>query len=185
MKKILVMGICIVIAAGVVGCSKNESGDTGNKGNTPIEENTEIPEVILFGKIKKIVGNQVELEIAKDPSFGWDDGNFSSEAGSEGDIDKGDVESIEGTTLVDSNESLEGAPDDEVINDMMEQNEPKLELEYVGESKEFTIPAGVKIFNLKLGKDENMTALKNGSVIRVYANGTKDSPSVVNIDIVE
>lgn len=185
MKRILVIGLCIVMAIGVVGCSKNKSEGNGDKENTVVEENGGFPEVVLFGKIKKIVGNQIELEIAKDPSFGdtYYGDSSSGEVG-EGDVITGEVEVVEGTITSEASSGSDASNSDDMLG-MLEQEEYKLELEYVGETKELTIPAGVKIFNLKTGKNENLSALKSGSVIRIYADGTVESPSIINLDIVE
>ena len=78
MKKYLTLGLsglAIVGIVSMVGCSSNDTSKETNKGenisqnNTLQEESTgneNSEELTYLGKVKKIVGNEIELEVAKD-----------------------------------------------------------------------------------------------------------------------
>lgn len=198
MKRILVMALCAVMVMTFVGCGKKQGkGESeGDLANSISGEVYEVSELIIFGKIKKVVGNEIELEIAKDPHMGGDGiivngdegetvtSGESSESGDEGILESGDMQIVESVTITESAQAADTS-DGSAMLEMMEQEEQKLELDYVGETKNLTIPTGIKIFNLKTGKDVNVSELKSGSVIRIYADGTVESPTISNIDILE
>lgn len=75
MKKCLGLGLSALAILGMVGCSSKDnlnedSKDTDiSKNNISQNENKnneESDDVIFLGKVKNIVGNEIELELAKD-----------------------------------------------------------------------------------------------------------------------
>ena len=188
MKRILVIGLSMIITIGMMGCSSKKEGKTNevnNNGTELVEEQLQSPEVMFFGKVKKVVGNEIEVELAKDPNMGGEtivnEGEFETEVGDAGDSAVGSITMSDSAVV---GEAVETTEEGEVFELMQSEGE-KLELEYINETKTFTIPTGTKVFDLRFGKEENFTALKSGTVIRIYASGTEDSPVVLNVDIVE
>ena len=58
---------------------------------------------------------------------------------------------------------------------------PKLELEYTGETKELSIPAGLKIYD-SVGQELKMSDLKEGNVLMVIQN---EDGSISSIALME
>lgn len=210
MKKCLGLGLSALAILGMVGCSSKDnlnedSKDTDiSKNNISQNENKnneESDDVTFLGKVKNIVGNEIELELAKDQdvsgkgsklpegiqfqeSIGGDSDSESKDGGiqlgdGEGVIADGGEGSFEGSISIAPSEGEEvfhlGEPGD---------NE-KLELEYTGETIKITIPTGVNIFDIRSGSDSKLSAIKTNSIIKVSAKGTEESPIVQSVDIVE
>lgn len=182
MKKILVTTMCIIMAIAIVACSGNSNKVQNNNKTEVAGGNIDINKTTYFGKVKNIVGNEIELELAENQD------NPESEEGS------GKVESSDelgpGVSVEDFVSDMSGGGDeggnvDGGSYNGEESDVPKLELKYTGESKNITIQAGVTIFDLRTGDESKMSAIKKGSVIRIYATGTSDSPIVSLIEIVE
>ena len=148
MKKILVTTMCIIMAIAIVACSGNSNKVQNNNKTEVAGGNIDINKTTYFGKVKNIVGNEIELELAENQD------NPESEEGS------GKVES--------SDELGPGVSVEDFVSDMS------------GGGDE-----GVTIFDLRTGDESKMSAIKKGSVIRIYATGTSDSPIVSLIEIVE
>ena len=64
---------------------------------------------------------------------------------------------------------------------MNPEDMPKLELEYTGETKDLTIPAGLKIYD-SIGKEIKMSDLKEGNVLMVMQS---EDGSIESITIME
>lgn len=112
----------------------------------------------LYGKITEITGNEIKVAIAKKPA--------KNENGKD-DL-KGEV--------ITPNENDMPMIGGEGIEDPMDN------LEFTGETKTFTIPAGVKITNM--GQEINLSSLKKGDIISVVTD-TENPDTVVCVDKVK
>lgn len=210
MKKYLALGLSVLTIMAMVGCSSNDAPTNGgqdsniSKGNNSQEENTgneSSEETTYLGKVKKIVGNEIEIELAKDQDvsgngsklpegvqFQESIGGGSDSASEDGGMKLGDGE----VAITDSGEgtfqgsiSMEPSDGGEVFHLGESADNEKLELEYTGETIKVTIPAGANIFDMRSGSDSKLSAIKTNSIIKVFAEGTKESPIVQSVDIVE
>lgn len=189
MKKILLIALIGTVMMMGVGCTNKENGTT-DKDNTTIEnredDETVVQNFVYFGKVKKIVGNEVEIEIAKSEEMDWE-GDVSSETDSGDDMNgDGVVEEIAGTMTSEATMAVDGeVPEVGTGMNMDEISNNKLELEYTGETKTITIPAGANVFSLKSMSESKVSAIKTGAVIRLFATGTEETPVVFDVQIVE
>lgn len=109
----------------------------------------------IYGKITSITGNEIEIAVAKKPT---DDGNGANDL-------SGDV--------ITPNENDVPIIGGEAIDD------PTDNLEFTGETKSFTIPAGVKITNM--GQEMSLSNLKKGDIISVSI-GSENPNTVLAVD---
>lgn len=203
MKKCLALGLSVLAIMAMMGCSSNDTPanssqdnniSKGNNSQEESKENEDSEERTYLGKVKKIVGNEIEIELAKDQdvsgdgsklpggvqfqeSIGGDSGSIPEDSKS---LPEGSGEAISQDSIsIDSSEGGEifqlGDPGD---------NE-KLELEYTGETIKITIPTGANIFDMRSGSDSKLSAIKTNSIIKVFAKGTEEAPIVQSVDIVE
>lgn len=203
MKKYLALGLSVLTIMAMVGCSsndtpKNSSQDNNtaelnnsqeeNKGNEGSEERT------YLGKVKKIVGNEIELELAKDQDVSGNGSKLpegvqfqESIGGDSGSIPEGSQSLTEGSGEAISQDSISIDPSEggQVFQLRDPGDNEKLELEYTGETIKITIPTGANIFDMRSGSDSKLSAIKTNSIIKVFAKGTKEAPIVQSVDIVE
>lgn len=203
MKKYLALGLSVLTIMTMVGCSsndtpKNNSQDNNtsevnnsqeaNKGNEGSEERT------YLGKVKKIVGNEIEIELAKDQDVSGNGSKLpegvqfqESIGGDSGSIPEGSQSLTEGSGEAISQDliSIDPSEGGEVLQLGDPGDNEKLELEYTGETIKITIPTGANIFDMRSGSDSKLSAIKTNSIIKVFAKGTKEAPIVQSIDIVE
>lgn len=203
MKKYLALGLSVLTIMAMVGCSsndtpKNNSQDNNtsevnnsqeaNKGNEGSEERT------YLGKVKKIVGNEIEIELAKDQDVSGNGSKLpegvqfqESIGGDSGSIPEGSQSLTEGSGEAISQDSISIDPSEggEVLQLGDPGDNEKLELEYTGETIKITIPTGANIFDMRSGSDSKLSAIKTNSIIKVFAKGTKEALIVQSIDIVE
>lgn len=168
MRKILVMALSALMITTIVGCAPKD-GETNDNGNGT-EENVTMDKMTYFGKVKSIVGNELELEIANEDVLGIVFEDEEKNENSEG-------ESQPATALTPATE-----PDStEVVSG--DANKDKMKLEYTGEIEKLVIPGGVNIMELSVGKEGKISDIKDGSVIIIYTD--KTSNSISKIDILE
>ena len=174
MKKEFVLTVAVILAVSMfAGCSKNSSQpqtpDTNstNSSSEPVNNDNEnfVESKGYFGKIKSIVGNEIEIDI----------GELAAPELEETDEDLGDLGPM-GQMIAVPQEGTEGSG---TIDPSA--SAPKLDLIYTGESKSFTIPAGASIF--KFASEETLSALKVGSVVSISVEGANDT--VVRVEIWE
>lgn len=150
----------------------------------------------IFGKVKSIVGNEIELELAKPP---FDMGVPEGEGGemepgtvteaaksitvtvAEGDMPEGaegDGDTKEGNVI-----GYEGADGSvQIVGGGGSEN--KMELEYTGETKNIIIPTGIDILSILTGKTAKLEDIKKGSVLMLSvddANAERSSAQSVTI----
>lgn len=167
MKKLVIVLMTLALCMSMVACS-SEGGKTnvssGDKKNQGEVEQT-------WGKIDSIAGNSMKVSLAKEPS---EEERLSGGAGvmivDENDPNVGET-NVTVTTDESGKEIVEGV------------QEPKIELEYTGEKKEITIPAGATIFNLQTGTETKMDELKKGTVIQIISE--KSTGTITEVYILE
>ena len=210
MKKYLASGLSVLAIMAMVGCSSNDTPKNNSQDNNMSEVNNSqeankgsegSEERTYLGKVKKIVGNEIEIELAKNQDVSGNDsklpegvqfqesiGGDSGSASEDGGMQLGDGEGVVIDDSVDGFQdsiSIEPSGGEEVIQLGEPRDNEKLELEYKGETIKITVPAGANIFDMRSGSDSKLSAIKTNSIIKVFAKGTKEVPIVQSVDIVE
>lgn len=167
----------------------------GEESPAPGEQAEVIPGETFFGKVKSIVGNEAELELAKPPfdinTEGTDGGAGGAASASSGQQsividDGGSVQKADeaGADPGDSSVAVYGSTEDGQVFSIGGEDGEKMELEYTGESKNILIPAGVEIINLT-GGEATLDAVKKGSVLMVTVDESSGTPTATSIMIME
>lgn len=166
MKKFLSITLSILMTFFITGCgSKQKEAPMNNDRENSNITNMEDYE-LYYGKISSVAGNEIEVSIAKDPYE-----NLEGQ-GSQNNDDMADgsmAMTMSGEATLDDGSNQGGA-------------EERIEMEYTGETKSFTIPAGAKITE-GLGQEGKISSLKKGSVIMILAN--KESGVVADVTIMD
>lgn len=204
MKKLLICALSTVMILTVGGCSSKSPENTEKEGTiaeekdgniTPQEVNSEM--VKYYGKVKKVVGNEIELELAKETIIELAEGediHGESTIASMGEmpegsnVEVGTITSSVVATESSSGETFDLKDDGEGVIPQINMGNvtgEKLELEYTGETKKLIIPAGASMFNFVAGKDGKVTDIKEGSVVMVYVNGNSGLEVVSSVEIRE
>ncbi|MDL2236901.1 hypothetical protein LJC56_03595 [Christensenellaceae bacterium OttesenSCG-928-K19] len=229
MKKILVMVLAtLMVAATAIGCSSTPSPETeipaeetpeatdspSSQPEEPADASSEDPSAqtqeiegeSIFGKVKSIVGNEIELELAKPPfdmgkpveGIEGDAGSSTFSAstsqsimiqGSEEDIANGDASvTNESGALADTSGMAIVAEDEngnvQYFGGGMGEGQ-ELELEYTGETKSILVPAGAEILSL-IGTEGTLDSIKKGSVLMLTVDDmTKERATADSVMIWE
>lgn len=207
MKKYLTLGLSVIGIVGMIGCSANNTLKDSESQNTNIskdnelkgesKENEKTEETIYLGKVKNIVGNEIEL--AKDQDINPNGSklpegvHFQSSIGGDSDSGSGGIPLTGDGEVGDSSEGISkdsvsmdpGEVEGELFDLTDIGDNEKLELEYTGETIKITIPAGANIFDMRAGSDSKLSAIKVNSIIKIFAEGTKEDITVKSVDIVE
>lgn len=164
MKKVLAMVMSILMVCSITACGKkkDEAPSNDNIGSN-VEINKEDYEV-YYGKISSVAGNEIEVSIANNPFDNTDN-------------DTGKPDDNQGTSTPTSSSSAAAVGEGEEENAGAEE---RIEMEFTGETKSFTIPAGAEIFQ-GAGQGGEISSLKKGSVVIIYTN--KESGVVANVTI--
>ena len=183
MKKILLSGLVISLALGVTACnSTNENNDNimETKNESNVEEKIDKEKQLIYGKVKSIVGNEIEFELAKNAEKDLEK------------ITKGELEELEelenekgeipAATMT---PSMEATDENKVSVGDIEKNEPLVELEFIGESKDIIIPTGVQINILSARSGEGLSVIKEGTYLRLVVDDNKsENPTVISVDVI-
>lgn len=184
------MMLCTMLLGGVVGCSSQEgskpnqtqSNELNQNKTEQLESNDEVNEdpvyTAIYGKVKKVIGNEIELSLAMNPYDELEDG--------EGDSEMSDSFAPE---MADSIQLLPDA-DPELVEQFGEPDTiisptAGMELEYTGEEESYIIPTGVNIMNYKTFSEGSMNDIKEGSVICLTVSETNNNQTIHMIDILE
>lgn len=165
MKKILAITLSILMVFSMTACGKNkgDAPSNDNSSGNSNEINSQDYEA-YYGKISSVAGNEIEVSLAKDQfDNGGEDAPSPDEPGGE---EAGMMTSSSAAAAV-NGEEQGGA-------------EERVEMEFTGETKSFTIPAGAEIFQ-GAGQGGQLSSLKKGSIVIVYVN--KESGVVGNVTI--
>lgn len=172
MKKLILAIVGVLMIVSLSACSQGKK-----------EKKTTIPQIVYVGTIQSVEGNEIELALAKVPEelkqkAAGEGENNNGNSGDQG--DSGGGESYVGgiDDLPDGKDNLETAPDE------VEGNQQTLAatLEYTGENKTFTIPAGVKLVDIT-GGSVNVSDLNKMNVLMIIIN-EKDN-TIVSCEILE
>ena len=166
MKKFLSITLSILMTFFITGCgSKQKEAPTNNDPENSNITNMEDYE-LYYGKISSVEGNEIEVSIAKDPYENLE----GQDSQNNDDMTDGSMAmTMSGEAILDDGSNQGGA-------------EERIEMEYTGETKSFTIPAGAKITE-GLGQEGKISSLKKGSVIMILAN--KESGVVADVTIMD
>jgi len=199
MKKVIMIVLSALMLLSLAACSApaapsadaNASGSADSSGTAAAGQE-------LFGKVKSLVGNELKLDLAKTPDQGTIDSLTGGGEGGQGGIsvsrsDAADAGSFE--TGADDDSAAEPKQGDTVsggtvlaVGDDGESqiiygggDAQKMELEYTGESKDLSIPAGLPISD-QFGKELKPAELKEGNVLMVTLG---DDGKPVSILVIE
>ncbi len=187
MKKILIATLSALLLFSLAACSVSPASQEGSQQTAPSQgassDGMQIPpdgaaaqSIQLLGKIKSLLGNEISLDLAKlsngeAPESG--EGNeaaISNPAQSVTVTDKATENASGGSAASggggESDIFYYSVDADGTVEVGGREDMPKLELEYTGGTKDLTIPAGLKIFDL-LGQEVKMADLKEGNVLMV------------------
>lgn len=170
MKKLILMAAIATLSLNLVACS-GDSSNVSNDINTSTEssksQDEEATSIKTFvGQISDKIGNDITVSLGNlvlDNNEGTNetviyDGNGDPKP-YDGDGSEPDGEMI-----------MIPAPEDESSNDSTSTAPiEKLPIEFTGEVRSFTVPAGAKILN-SLGKEVNFDAVKKGSLVQMVVN---------------
>lgn len=190
MKKTVLTTLSAVLLAGLVGCSSGEAPDTNsndinesNQNKTEQvtdnnEANTNEAEsyTAVYGKVKKVIGNEIDLSLAKDPYANME----------EGDEEESDAPQNVPAAMADSIELAPGVdPGSLGIDESLIKAPEGMDLEYTGEEESYTLPTGVSVMNYKTYSEGSVNDIKEGSVVCLRVSGTGDIQKIIGIDILE
>lgn len=178
MKKPVLLVLSIALALGVTACSSGERKGSDVSKNEPKQEMEKEKDVkkekqYIYGKVKIIVGNEIEFELAKDP---------------EKDIvalEKKD-EIPKGKDEIPAIPAIKVNPEDSKVSvGDIEENKPLVELEFTGEGKTITIPTGTIINILTERSGEGLSAIKEGTYLKIEVDDNKsENPTVLSVDVI-
>ncbi len=203
MKKILMVALSAMLLLSLAACSAPaapEASGIPSESSAPAEgeaspsegaDGTDAQTVTpLYGKVKSLVGNSLTLDLAKQPEGGDastvipegavpDTGEYEASVGNSksvtvtgGDEEGGNEGEGEANSIFFS-EDANGN-----VVQVNPEDMPKLELEYTGETKDLTIPAGLKIYD-SIGKEIKMSDLKEGNVLMVMQGEDGSIESII------
>lgn len=173
MKKPLILSIVIALALGVSACSPNKQ-ETDSKDKAKSEQKVD---KFIYGKVKNIVGNEIEFELAKDP------GKEIKAV----DKDKDDKEKEKKDEIPASmtTKAMSGDEGKKVSVGDIEKNEPLVDLEFTGDVKTILIPTGVDINVLSGRSGEGINTIKEGTYLKIAVDDNKsENPTVLSVDVI-
>ncbi|MEG1407948.1 MAG: hypothetical protein RSD23_08815 [Ruthenibacterium sp.] len=141
MKKLLTWILAGALALSLTACTKETSAQTNSE---PKAESAS-----YFGKITSVAGNEIEINLAKEPEMPQ-----QSEAPQE----EGDTTAAATMTPAFVTDATGGAGAAQ-----------RVEVEYTGEMKSFVIPAGMPLKDAQ-GNEKQLSDIKKGSIMNVFAD---------------
>ena len=185
MKKIF-MALCMLILLFIAACSTNKSHKPSENMPAVSETNSTAPksgegENIYFGTINTIVGNELEVAMAKLPEWAQKNEESGQEGGQSG--SPGNPEEDEGTSGALSDIPEGGSRDAAALDDVDGQKVALAStIEYTGEKKSFILPAGIEIIDLTGGK-AGVSDLKKMNVLKLVMD--EKTNTVISCEILE
>lgn len=185
MKKPLLLGLAISLALGVTACSSSTDANKevpkneqqSQESSNDDKKESSIEKQYIFGKVKGIVGNEIEFELAKDPGKDIEAVEKDEEVKEEM---KNEMPTI---TMTPAQKSGEG--DSKVNVGDIEANNPLVDLEFTGEEKTITLPTGVSINVLSGRSGEGLAVIKEGTYLKLEVDDSKsENPSVFSVDVI-
>lgn len=158
MKKLITVTSAIALAGALAlsltACGGTPTGASSLEPSAPSasagqsESTAQIAPTGYFGKISSVAGNEIELNLAKEPEMP----ESESAPKEEGDI----VAAVEMTPAV-----AAGTADDGAAN--------RVEVEFTGEMKSFVLPAGMPIKDAA-GNEKQLSDIQKGSIMNIFAD---------------
>lgn len=180
MKKLIVTTLALTLTFSLAGCSKEQTKTPYEAGNSAPTQ-TENPSgsagdaatiQSYMGQVSDKVGNNITVslgEIVLDNGDGSGETYYVDENGESRPSDGNDVGTGDGATI------MIPMPDDaagaEAENNTGSAPAEQLPIEFTGEVREFTIPAGAKITNA-MGKEISFDNVTKGSLVQLIVNET-------------
>ncbi|MEG1932706.1 MAG: hypothetical protein RR075_06315 [Pygmaiobacter sp.] len=147
MKKLFALLMAGVLSLALTACG----GTFENSSSIPDSGDAILNSTAYFGKISSVAGNEIELNLAKEPEL-----PPQSESAPADDADE--MAAAIMTPAVSTEEGSKGAA-------------TRVEVEYTGELKEFVIPAGMPILDA-LGNEKQLSDIKKGSIMNIFVDDT-------------
>lgn len=158
--RMFAIALALVLAACVTACGQTSSASQPDaSGSGSSQSSPEVTET-FYGRVSEVAGNELTLDLAKLPG--------TDEAASAPADEDGEMPATVMTPTTEAGEATGGQVG----------AEERTELEYTGESRDFTIPGGLKITGAD-GTEKQLTDVKKGSVLTVFTNGSGQVTDVV------
>lgn len=158
--KTRIFAVTLALAVCVTACGQTSSASQpGASGSGSSQSSPEVTEM-FYGRVSEVAGNELTLDLAKMPG--------SDEAASAPADEDGEMPAMVMTPATEAGEGAGGQVG----------AEERTELEYTGESRDFTIPGGLKIIGAD-GTEKQLTDVKKGSVLTIFADGSGQVTEVV------
>ncbi|MGL5692570.1 MAG: hypothetical protein ACRCXA_00715 [Peptostreptococcaceae bacterium] len=179
MKKTLLLGLVISLGLGVTACNSVEKEKQEGIVNKQENENQVLKEEkFIYGKVKKIVGNEVEFELANNP-------DKSIEGVEKEEENNNKTETTESVPATMTTPAQEGTTDKKVNVGKIEKNEPIIELDFTGDVQTIIIPTGANINILSGRSGEGLSVIKEGTYLRLSVDDDKsENPTVLSVDVI-
>ena len=146
MKKLLTLFIAGALALSLTACGGNTQ-DTSSSADNNAENN--VTTTSYFGKISAVAGNEIEIDLAKEPEMPEQPESTPKEEG-------GTIAAAEMVPATAVGEAGGGAAE-------------RTEVEYTGEIKSFVIPAGMPVKDA-MGNEKQLSDIKKGSIMNIFAD---------------
>ena len=155
MKKGFTLVLATALALSLVACGEQKQNTSSSSGETPqskVETSSQTNAEVTgyFGKISSVAGNEIEINLVKEPEMPEKPESTGQNEGS--------IAATELTPATPSTEAGVGGGATE-----------RTELEYTGETKAFIIPAGMPIHDA-MGNEKQLSDIKKGSIMNVFAD---------------
>lgn len=153
MKKLTMLLLTLVLALSFAACAAKPSSSDLDVISASGD--------YIYGKITTITGNEIEMALAKIPE--------ENDEAEPGDMPGDDIEIPMGENAM----PAVGGP---VIDDVTDN------LEFTGEKKSLTIPAGIKVYSM--GQEIKLSNLKKGDIISVAVD-SENPDTVISVEKVK
>lgn len=155
MKKLFILFTAAVLALCFVGCG----GQTGSTSQPETEsQSTPVVTTYYFGKISAVAGNEIEMNLAKEPEM-------PDQPQTEQKDEDGMMAAVTMTPSMEAGTGEGGGAANRV------------EVEYTGEIKTFIIPAGLPIKDA-MGNEKQLSDIKNGSIMNILVDENENITEV-------
>lgn len=156
MKKLIAFTLALSLSFALVGCTGGSPASepkstppTFDTSSSAAGEATEMP-TTYFGKVNSVAGNEIELNLAKEPELPDVPQEETPKPNPDG--------SIDATIMGPATEAGGGGA------------AQRVEVEYTGEMKSFVVPGGMKIKDA-MGNEKQLSDIKKGSVMNFCVDG--------------
>ncbi|MEG0339708.1 MAG: hypothetical protein RR573_07300 [Oscillospiraceae bacterium] len=132
----------------------------GNTSNSTASSSSQPPEIkTYFGKVSSVTGNEIDIDLAKEPEM---EKAPSQEPDAEG--------GMAAATMTPATPAggTQGAAQ-------------RVEVEYTGNIKSITIPAGIKPKNA-IGDEKQLSDIKKGSIVNIFTDASDNVTEVFIYD---